>query len=51
MNFFLLCPHTGSVQECGGGKAWTADPNCPKGYSIPCDVMFSTKAWGKEKEG
>ena len=28
-------------KELGGDTAGTADPNCPKGYSIPYDVMPS----------
>ena len=31
----------GVHEKLGGDTAGTADPNCPKGYSIPYDVMLS----------
>jgi len=36
----------------GRDTAGTADPNpnIPKGYSIPYDIMLSDKSWGKKKE-
>ena len=35
-------------KKLGGDTSGTADPNCPKGYSMPYDVMLSNKSWGKE---
>jgi len=35
----------------GGDVVGTADPNWPRGYSIPCDVCSARKAKRKEKEG
>ncbi|KAK4823432.1 hypothetical protein QYF61_002118 [Mycteria americana] len=36
-------------KKLGGDTAGTADPNWPKGYSIPDDVMLSDKSWGKKR--
>ncbi|KAK4831831.1 hypothetical protein QYF61_019589, partial [Mycteria americana] len=33
-------------KKLGGGTARTADPNWPKGYSIPYDVMLSIETGG-----
>ncbi|KAK4819224.1 hypothetical protein QYF61_027054 [Mycteria americana] len=33
-------------KKLGGGTARTADPNCPKGYSIPYGVMLSIETGG-----
>ena len=33
-----------------GDTVRTADPNQPKGYTRPSDIMFSDKSWGKKKE-
>jgi len=35
--------------KLGGDTAGTADPNWPKGYSMPYDVMLSNKKLGEEK--
>ena len=32
--------------EPGGDTAGTADPDCPKGYSRPWDVMLSNRSGG-----
>lgn len=38
----------GAHEKLGGGTATTADPNCPKAYSIPYDAVLGKKSWGKE---
>ena len=38
-------------KELRGDTAGIADPNWPKGYSVPYDVRLSNKSWGKKKEG
>ena len=40
----------GVHKKLGGDAAGTADPNRPKGYSRPYD-MLSTWSWGNEEEG
>ena len=37
-------------KKFGGGTAGTADPNWPKGYSMPYNIMPSNKT-GLEEEG
>ncbi|XP_050568107.1 thioredoxin domain-containing protein 12 isoform X1 [Cygnus atratus] len=37
----LLASRLGMQQELGGDRPRTADPNWPKGYSIPSDVMLN----------
>ena len=38
-------------KKLGGDTARTAEPNWPKGYSTPYDVMLSIYSWQKKKEG
>ena len=38
-------------KKLGGRTAGTADPNRPKGYHIPYNIMLSNKSWGKKEEG
>jgi len=35
----------------GGDTGGTADPTCPKGYSIPCDIVLSNKTGGVRAGG
>lgn len=35
----------------GGNSISTADPNRPKGYSIPRDAMPDNKAWAEGRDG
>ena len=47
---FCFSPHStnkraGGAQGIGGDTAGTADPNWPKGYSVPYDVMLSIQSW------
>ena len=42
----LPASRLGVHKELGGGTAGTADPNCPKGHSRPCDVMLSNRSGG-----
>jgi len=37
--------------KLGGDTAGTADPNCPKGYSIPHDIMLGNIKLGEEGTG
>lgn len=37
----------GEHKELGGDSTRTADPDCPKGYSISCGVMPNNKTGGK----
>jgi len=53
---FLLLTHptseeAGGAQGAGGDTAGTADPNRPKEYSKPYDVMLGIQSWGKKKDG
>jgi len=36
-------------KKLGGDTARTADPNCPKGYSIPYDIRLSSINLGEEQ--
>ena len=53
---FCFSPHSpasrlGVHKKLWGDTAGTADPNWPKGYSIPYDfIMLSNKSWAKKKE-
>ena len=38
-------------RKLGGDTAGTADPNWPKGYPIPYDIMLSNKTRGEVGEG
>lgn len=38
-------------KRLGRDIAGIADPNGPKGYSIPYSIMVSSKRWGKKEKG
>lgn len=47
LSFFPHCQtRPGMSKKLGGDAAWRAKPDCPKGYSMPYNVML-----GKEIEG
>lgn len=51
--FLTLLPLSNSAgmsERLGRDTARTADPNCPKGYSIPFNVNVGNKLGWKEKE-
>lgn len=35
------------VKRLGADTAWAADPNWPRGYSIPCGILLSRKSSGR----
>ena len=39
----------GAQEAGGGGTARTADPDWPRGYSIPYDIMLSIYKLGEEE--
>lgn len=36
-------------QEAGRRHSWTANSNCLKRHSIPCNVMVTKKTWGRRR--
>lgn len=40
----------GVSKNLGVERARTANSNCPKGYPVPCDVVYSNKTGEKEEE-
>jgi len=50
--FLLLTPPVGGLgvhKKLGGDTSGTADPNWPKGYPTPYDVILSNNQLGKEE--
>ena len=45
----LPASRLGVHKKMGGDTAGTADPNCPKGCSIPYDIMLSSIKLGEEE--
>lgn len=44
------CKGPGVHKESGGDRDGTADPNCPKGYSIPYSIMLRIQVGGKRRK-
>ena len=38
-------------KKLGGDTAGTTDPNWPKRYPAPYDIVLSSKSWGKKEQG